>query len=88
MSYQARAPRLGDTVSMLNRCAICRKPLRSRYISVLFCASELRPASLHCSSVFQSDQQHLPKAIPKGSPQDQHLSEYRSLAVMRNAHIA
>src|SRR5215472_19349367 len=64
------------------------KPLWSRYISVSLGLSRTTPSFIRPlqrppeRSVARSD------AISRGSPQAQDRSEYRSLAVIRNAHTA
>jgi hypothetical protein len=64
------------------------KPLLSRYTSVSSCPSRTTSGVI---TPFQRPSERSgahSNAISSRSPEDQHRSEYRSLAVMRNAHTA
>ena len=65
-----------------------KKPLRSRYTSLLFCHA--RTMSGFITPLQRPPERSAadPRGMPRRSPQPQQRSEYRFLVLIRNAHTA
>jgi len=65
-----------------------RNTLRSSYTSLSFCPARTMSALIALLQRPSERPAARSIATARGSPQDQHRSEYRSLAVIRNPHAA